>query len=102
MSVRFEVLTVVVMRSSIFWVIMQCHLLKVVLYFRGGCLLYFRCQRISQAGKKQSSASCYLLADYLPVLLLKLKMVTCSSATSVDVQPITQHSTSEDRTQWGN
>jgi hypothetical protein len=47
--VGFEVLTAVVMKSSISWDITLCGILKVNRYFRRTCRLYLQGQRISQA-----------------------------------------------------
>jgi hypothetical protein len=47
--VGFEVLRTVVMKSSIFWDIMPCNLLKVSQCFRGTCCHHLQGQRISQA-----------------------------------------------------
>jgi hypothetical protein len=59
--VGFEVLTAVVMKSSIFWDIMSCSPLKVTPRFGGTCRLHLQIRRMSQttnereAGCKQSS-----------------------------------------------
>jgi hypothetical protein len=51
----FEVLTAVVMKSSIFWDIMSCSTLKVNRHFGGTCHLHLQGQRISQAKKQCES-----------------------------------------------
>jgi hypothetical protein len=43
----FEVLTAVVMKSTIFWDLMLCTLLKVNQHFRGTCHLHLHGRRIS-------------------------------------------------------
>jgi hypothetical protein len=53
--IRFEVLTAVVMKSSLFWDKMLCRLLKINLYFGG------------------SSACCLLHVGFLPGLFFDLK-----------------------------
>jgi hypothetical protein len=49
--VGFEVLTAVVMKSTIFWDIMPCSPLKVDQRFRGTYHLHFQGRRISQANR---------------------------------------------------
>jgi hypothetical protein len=83
--VGFEVLTAVVMKSSVFWDLMPCSPLKVNQSFSGTCRHHLQGWRISQvrnqheAGSKQSSA-CLAYS-----LTLKME-VTCSSETLVDFQ----------------
>jgi hypothetical protein len=52
---KSAVLTVVVMKSSIFWDIMSCSLLKVNRRFERTCCLYFLGRRISQARTQRES-----------------------------------------------
>jgi hypothetical protein len=49
--IGFEVLTAVVMKSSIFWVITPCSPLKVNRRFEGTCPFYLQGRRISQRRK---------------------------------------------------
>jgi hypothetical protein len=49
----FEVLTVTVMKSSIFWGIMPCSLLKANWHFRGICHLHLQGWRISHTWHQQ-------------------------------------------------
>jgi hypothetical protein len=51
--VGFEVLTAVVMKSSVFWDKMPCSPLKINRHFGGTCL-HLQGQRISQEGNQQS------------------------------------------------
>jgi hypothetical protein len=57
----FDILIGVVMKSSIFWDITMCNLVKVNWHFRGTCSLYLWSWRVSQArsqneaGRKHSS-----------------------------------------------
>jgi hypothetical protein len=65
-----EVLTVVIMKSSIFWDIMTCGPLKVNWRFGGTCRLHLQGRRISRAWNEHeagSSRTCLLL--YLSVVL---------------------------------
>jgi hypothetical protein len=50
----FEVLTAVVMKSSVFWDITPCSPLKVNQRFRGTCCFHHR----REAGSKQNSTCC--------------------------------------------
>jgi hypothetical protein len=85
-DVGFQILTAVVMKSSIFCDIMTCGPLKVNWRFAGTCNRHLERRRISQArnqrgvGSKQSSAR------------------TCSSETTVDFQRTTRRYIPEDRT----
>jgi hypothetical protein len=54
-SVGFQVLTAVVMKSTIFWNIILRSLLKVNRHFRGNCRLYLQGPRISQARNHRKS-----------------------------------------------
>jgi hypothetical protein len=105
--VRFEVLATVIMKSSVFWDIMPCTLLKVNWHFGGTCCLHLQGQRISQASNQQERgskeqvallAACFMLVTCL-VYSLTLKMeATCSSKMSAEVQWNTQHYITEERT----
>jgi hypothetical protein len=55
--VGFEVLSVVVMKSSIFWDVTLCTLLKVNWRFGGTCCLHLQDQRISQARNWREAGS---------------------------------------------
>jgi hypothetical protein len=50
--VRFEILTVMIMKSIIFWVVMLCYPVEVHLHFRGTYCLYLQSQRLSQSSKQ--------------------------------------------------
>jgi hypothetical protein len=54
---RFQIFTVVVMKSSSFWVITSCSQLKVNGRFEGTCRLHLQGGRISQA-RNQSETDC--------------------------------------------
>jgi hypothetical protein len=85
-SVRFEILTAVVIKSSIFWDISSCSLLKVNRRFGGTCRLHLQGRRISQA----LLATCFILVyclDYSSTLKMEAK---CSSETSFDIQRTTR------------
>jgi hypothetical protein len=73
-----EVLTAVVMKSSIFWDVTPCSLLEVNRRFGGTCRLRLQCRRISQAKSQRGSR-------WQAEPTLK-KKATCSSETSVDFQ----------------
>jgi hypothetical protein len=66
--IGFEVLTAVVMKSSVFWDITPCSSLKVNRCFGGTCRLHLQDRIISQerdnnkASRKKISASCWSLA----------------------------------------
>jgi hypothetical protein len=88
--VGFEVLTAAVMKSSIFWNIMLCSLLKVSRSFGDMCCLYLQSQRSSQARNQLFSCSAYSST-------LKTE-VTCSSKMSADFQQTTWRYIPEDTT----
>jgi hypothetical protein len=84
----FEVLTAVIMKSSIFWTITLCSLVKVNQHFRGTCYLHLQGWRVSQA---------------LPAACLML--VSCATYPSTQMQHVllkrqltTWHYIAEDRT----
>jgi hypothetical protein len=81
--VRFEVLTAVVMKSSIFWDITPYNPLKVNCRFGGSCRLYLHGRRISQARNQRES---------------RWKVKLCSAETSIDLQRTTQRYIPEVRT----
>jgi hypothetical protein len=104
-SIVFEILTVVVIKSSVFWDITPCSPFKVNQHFGGTCHLHFQGRSISlvrnqcEAGTKKSKetskkqvvsrallATCFILFFSL-AYSLSLKMEeTCSPETSVDFQ----------------
>jgi hypothetical protein len=59
-SVRFEILTAMVMNSSIFWDITPCSPLKVNRRFRG-----ISSESKNRPNRKPASSTCYLLQDWL-------------------------------------
>jgi hypothetical protein len=67
-KIKFDVLTAVVMKSSVFWDITPYSLLKINQHLRGICYLYLQGRRIRQArshceaGRKQSQAELCLLS----------------------------------------
>jgi hypothetical protein len=68
----FEVLTAVVMKSTVIWDIMPCSPLKVNRRFGGTYRLYLQGGRISQAGNQRESSACHLLSCwFLPQLILR-------------------------------
>jgi hypothetical protein len=92
--VGFEVLTVVVMKSSIFWDIMLCSWLKVNRHFRGTYRLHLQGQRISWV-RNQHLLSCWFLAR----LIIRLwRWRRCFSETSVKFQQTTRCYNPEDST----
>jgi hypothetical protein len=74
-SAGSEVLTVVVVKSSIFWDITPCSALKVNRRFGGICCPHFRGAKISRARNQHensNSSACHLLSDwYLAALVLR-------------------------------
>jgi hypothetical protein len=66
--VGFEVLTVMVMNSSLFWDITSCSPLKINLTFGGTCRLHHHGRRVSQAkNQREGCSNCV-------VIPLKLKL----------------------------
>jgi hypothetical protein len=103
MVVGFEVLTAVVMKSSVFWDITSCSQLKGNRLFGGTCLFHLQGRRINQEyllyrPKPELPASrllCFLLASCSSALKMK---GTCFSETSVDFQRTTRCYVPEERT----
>jgi hypothetical protein len=91
--VGFEVLTPVVMKSTIFWYITQCSPLKVNRRFRGTCRLHLRISR-------EKYEPCHLLSRWLSFSAyssLKMEAI-CSSETSVEFQRTTCRDIAKDST----
>jgi hypothetical protein len=86
--VGFEVLTAVVMKSTIFWDITLCSLLNVNRRFRGIYHLHFQGRRISQTRNQHEAllATCFTLVSCLAYSWTLKMEVICSSETSVDIQ----------------
>jgi hypothetical protein len=94
-SQPLEVLTVVVMKSSILWDITSSILLKVDRCFRVTCCRHRQGQRISQA---RSLPRAFMVVSCLAYsLTLKMEAI-CYSDTLVNFQRTTQHYIPEDRT----
>jgi hypothetical protein len=70
----FEVLTVVVMKSSIFWDITPCSLLKVNRRFGGTYRLHLQDRRISEARNQYETCSKPMLVSFL-VYYLSVEML---------------------------
>jgi hypothetical protein len=87
----FEVLTAVVMKSSIFWHITSCSSLKVNRHFGGTYYLHLQGQRISQEISTNETlfVTCFMLVSCLAYSSTLKMEVICSSETSVDFQRIT-------------
>jgi hypothetical protein len=82
-NVRFDVLTAVIVQSSVFWYMTPCSLLK---------------SKKPGWSMRQAQVSCFTLVSYV-VYFSTLKMeATCSSETSSDFQRTTRRSIPEDRT----
>jgi hypothetical protein len=64
-DVRFDVLTAVVIKSSVFWDITLCSPLKFNRRFGGTCRLHFHSRRISQARNQREAGGrlCFLDTD---------------------------------------
>jgi hypothetical protein len=91
-NVGFEVFRTVVMKSSIFWDITLCTLLKINQHFRGTCQFHF---------KVQGGTAFHLLSRWFLAWLIFLTLTTeatCSFKTSVDFQQTTWRYIPEDRT----
>jgi hypothetical protein len=84
--VGFEVLTAVIMRSSIFWDITPCSPLSVNRRFGGTYRLHLQGRRISRALLAIFSHACFFA--HLIFFTLKMEAI-CSSETSVDTQRTT-------------
>jgi hypothetical protein len=54
---RFEVLTAIIKKNSIFWDKMLCSLLKVIQHFRVTCHLHLQHKKISQARSQHEAGS---------------------------------------------
>jgi hypothetical protein len=91
-SVGSEVVTALVMKSSVFFAITACSMLKVSRRFGGTCPVGLQGQRINQARKKRK-AMVYCLV-YSSALNME---ATCSSEMSVDFQRTTLLYIPEDR-----
>jgi hypothetical protein len=74
--VGFEVLTVVVMKSSVFWDITTCSPLKVNQRFGETCCLHLQGWRVSQATNQQE-------AEHIACEILGLSVVTDGLASKV-------------------
>jgi hypothetical protein len=97
----FEVLTAVVMKSSVFWDIMLCNPLKINLRFGGTYLLRIHARWISQERSQcknlvTSTSTCFMLVSSLAYSSTLKLQVTCSSETSVDFQRATCRYIQED------
>jgi hypothetical protein len=92
--VVFELLTVVVMKSTVFWDIMPCSPLKVNQRFRGAYHLHLQGRRISRA-RNQWQALLVSCVAYSSTLKME---VICFPKTSVDFQWTTWHYIPEDST----
>jgi hypothetical protein len=89
--VAFEVLATVVLKSSIFWDIMQRIPSKVNRRFEGKCGLHLTVQELAKrdASVKQVASAVnatYIMLVYCSAYSSILKMVIVSSETSVDFQ----------------
>jgi hypothetical protein len=93
-SIGYEVLTVVVMKSSIFWDITLCIPLKFNTRFGGICLLHLQDRRISQA----ELSTCSMLVSCLANSSNVKMEVPCSFEASVDFQRTTRRYIPEDST----
>jgi hypothetical protein len=69
-NVGFEVLTAVVMKSSMFWDKTPCSALKVKRRFGGTCRLHLQGRRISQARSRPCSFACHLLLRWFLARLI--------------------------------
>jgi hypothetical protein len=93
-----EILTVVVMKSTIIWDIMPCSLLKVTRHFGGTYRLHPQGRRISPVRNQHESRwQAELVSCSAHCSTLKMEAI-CSSETPVDFQRTTQHYIPEDST----
>jgi hypothetical protein len=94
-NVGFDVLTAVVMKSSIFWDITPCNPLRINRRFGGTCRLHIQ-------GRMWQAELCFppafTLVSCLACSLTLKTEVTCSSKTSVDFKWTTWLYIPEDRT----
>jgi hypothetical protein len=95
---RFDVLTTVVMKSSIFWDIMSCSPLKVNRRFGGTCRLHFQGLRIIQARNQAMFSTCFHVCFLLDFFFEPEMEATDSSEKSADFKRTTQSYISENRT----
>jgi hypothetical protein len=86
-NVRFEVLTLMVMKSSVLWDISPCRPLKINRSFGGTFRLHLQCRRISQA----KLATCLMLVCCLSYPSIQKMEAACSFETSLDIQRTTRH-----------
>jgi hypothetical protein len=93
-DIGFEILTVAVMKKSIFWDIMPFSLLKVNQRFKRTIRLHLQVQRITQA----LLSTCFMLVSCLGSSSNLKMRVTHSSEKSADFQQTRQWYVSEDRT----
>jgi hypothetical protein len=87
-----EILTAVVMKSSIFWDIMLCSPLKISLHFGATRSPIFRIDEWAKQDASMKQVTCRAYS-----WILKMEVV-CSSETSVDFQRSTRRYIPEDRT----
>jgi hypothetical protein len=93
--VGIEVLTAVVMKSTIFWDITPCSLLKVNRRFGGTYRLHLQGRRTSRASNLPPAFT--LVSCSVHSSTLKMEAI-CSSETSIDFQRTTWHCISEEST----
>jgi hypothetical protein len=96
--VGFEVLTVVVVKSTIFWVIALCTPLKVNRRFGGTYRLHLQGGRISQARNHLCFPPAFILVSCFAYFSTLKMEATCASETSVDFQRTTRRYIPEDST----
>jgi hypothetical protein len=118
-SLWFEVLTAVLMKSSVLWGITPCSPLKVNRRFGGTCRLHLQGRRTSkqETNVKQVASrvilcnpkfrqvdcsawylTCFTLVSWLACYLTLKMEATCSSESSVDFQRTTRRYIPEDKT----
>jgi hypothetical protein len=95
-----EVLTALVMKSSIFWDIKPCSPLKCKRYFGVIYPLYLLGQSISQGRYQYEPISEEIFAGFLLGLFLYRKKATCSSETSVGFQLTTLRYIPQDKSSY--
>jgi hypothetical protein len=92
-----EVLTAVVMKSSIFWDITLCSPLKVNQRLGGTCHLHVQDRRISQERNQHEAELCYLLVSCFTYSSILKTELTRFSEMLVDFQQTTQRYNPEDK-----
>jgi hypothetical protein len=94
-TVAFQIPTAVAVKSSVFWDIPSCGLVKVNRHFGGTYRLHLQGRRVSQAASKQSLPDAGFCIAYTSTLKMEAE---CPCETSVDFHRTTRRYITVDRT----